>query len=279
MSVMDNLKAEQLGALFVEPVTRASLALSLTTVVRTNAESYRIPKVISDPTSAWVAEREEIPESTTTTGEITVYPKKVAAFDTISHELAVDSNPAAAGVIASRMVNSTAASVDSAFFGPYITDDEDPDYQAERPAGLESLPLANITRVDANPTANLDAWADLYFELETMQAPVTAWVTTKAIALALSKIKVGTGSNAPMLFDFVDGRRIIYGAPLYVSPHVTTGSVWAISKPSITTVLREDVALDVDSSVKFQSDVVALRSRMRLAFGFPGTKHVGLIRD
>lgn len=62
---------------------------------------------------------------------------------------------------------------------------------------------------------------------------------------------------------------MIGGVPLYVSPAVTTGVVWGIPKDRVVVALRDDTRLEVDRSVFFTSDRVAVKATMRVGFAFP----------
>ena len=54
------LKPEEVGALVVQPVERASVAFQIATVVRTESHGFRIPVITSDATAAWTAEGSDI---------------------------------------------------------------------------------------------------------------------------------------------------------------------------------------------------------------------------
>lgn len=59
--------------------------------------------------------------------------------------------------------------------------------------------------------------------------------------------------------------------PLYSLPGtvIDDGVVWAIDKSKVFTVFRQDVSLEVDRSVFFGSDSIAVRAIVRVGFGFP----------
>jgi HK97 family phage major capsid protein len=87
----------------------------------------------------------------------------------------------------------------------------------------------------------------------------------------LAKVKKGTGSSEPMLGAdvTVPGRRQILGAPLLAAPDAADGVVWGIDSMYSTLVVREGSTVDVDGSVFFTSDRVAIRCKTRLGFAFP----------
>ena len=77
---------------------------------------------------------------------------------------------------------------------------------------------------------------------ETVGATITAFVTNPATALALSKVKSATGSNAPLLGQDATAAtsRQILGVPLYVSPSVAANTLWALDSSRVWLVLRDD---------------------------------------
>ncbi|WP_109558704.1 phage major capsid protein, partial [Mycobacteroides abscessus] len=86
------LTPEEVGALVVQPVEKASVAMQIATVVHTGSHDFRIPIVTADATAAWTAEGSDIAASDAGVDEITVTPKKLAALSIISNELANDSS-------------------------------------------------------------------------------------------------------------------------------------------------------------------------------------------
>ncbi len=73
------LRPGDVDALLVLPALAASVAAQVCRVVRTSSTTYRMPRVTSDPTAAWVLEGSEIPVSDLGTDEITVTPSAVKA--------------------------------------------------------------------------------------------------------------------------------------------------------------------------------------------------------
>jgi HK97 family phage major capsid protein len=106
---------------------------------------------------------------------------------------------------------------------------------------------------------------------DSRQPAYTAFVTSSAEALALSKLKDQTGSNRPLLGvdPTVPTKRTIYGRPLLVAPDVATKTAWAIPSDRVYVVVREGSRVDVDKSAYFSSDRTGVRGVMRVGFGFP----------
>lgn len=251
----------EVGTLIVQPVQAESLAYQTTTVVETSGEQFRIPIVAHDPTAAWTAEGAEISTSDAELDEEVVTPAKVAGLTIITRELAEDSSPAAAEVVGQGLARDIAKRIDQAFYG---------DLAAPAPPGLGGL--TGVQTVDAGSAwANVDPFAEAISLAEQEGATLTAFAANPADALTLATLKEATGSNKPLLSPdpTMPTRRMVQGVPLYVSPAVSTGTVWGYDRAFVVTVQREGATLAVDSSAYFTSDRVAVRATMRVAFGFP----------
>lgn len=256
------LKPEQVNSLIVEPLTKASTAFAVSTVVRTNTTQYRFPIIVDDPDTNWVAEGAEIPVDDADIEELLITPKKVAGLTVVSSELAADSSPEATAVIGARLVNSLRRRVDQAWFA------------ASTPNGPSGLGAVTTTDVYAGASgyANVDAFAEAIAAAEGVGATVTSFVTSPDTALDLTRLKKATGSNEPLLQSdpAKPAGRVIAGVPLVVSPDAPAdGTIYAIPKERAYVVLREDVQVALDSSAFFTSDRVAVRVTMRVGFAFP----------
>lgn len=255
------LLPEELGTLITQPVRQMSVALNIATVVTTSTNEYRIPIVESDAGAAWIAEGDEIIPSDAGFDEIVVRPQKVAGLSIISRELAEDSSPSAQAEVGQGLAQSIANQVDAAFFA---------NTTANGPSGL--LSVAGVQTVDTGGTiANTDPFAEALSLTETVGAQVTSFAAHPTTVLALSKIKKQTGSNEPLLgYDASQPtQRQVLGIPLIPSPAVAVGDVWAIPAAKVVVVLRDDVRLEVDRSVFFTSDRIAVRATMRVGIAHP----------
>ncbi|MDE0545445.1 phage major capsid protein [Microbacterium sp. C7(2022)] len=271
MSTLNILRGEESGPLLIEPLSNASVAMRVSQVIATDQERYRIPKIVSDPTTAWIGESEDIPESDLAAENVSTTPAKVAGIVFIPNELAEDTTPAAAEIIGRRLVQGVVPKVDAAFFG-IAPDEEDPDYEAHRPAGLESINVASLSHVDAAPTS-IDPFIDGLAAAEAEGAELTSWVMHPDTAKTLAKLKAGTGSNVPLLGTVEAGtRRVIQGVPISTSPHVTPGTVWGIPEDRSIIVVRKDVELMASQHWGFKKDQLAVRVVARIGFLFPAAR-------
>lgn len=220
-----------------------------------------MPTVTADPTAQWVAEGTEITPSDAAFGEVIVTPAKLAGLTIISRELAEDTSPAAAEAVGNGLARDIARKMDLAFFG---------DLGAPAPAGLEALTTTQT--VDTGATiANTDPFAEALSLSEMVTTTTTAYVANPADALVLAKVKKGAGSNEALLSNdpTAPTSRTILGVPMFVSPAVTAGTIWAIPRDRVFLVIRTDARIEVDSSVFFTSDRVAVKATMRVGFAFP----------
>ncbi|OBG50181.1 phage major capsid protein [Mycolicibacterium fortuitum] len=270
------LTPEQVNALVVVPVQRASVIYQASQLVVTRSKDYRFPILSEDPSAAWVLEGEEIPIDDAVVDELVVTPKKVAGLQPISRELATDSlNESAAETLGAALARDIAKRVDQAAFKL--------DTPANAPAGLHSLADHEISVVDATAgVTNLDPFAEGISLAEQQGAVPTAWVASPTTALQLAKLKREADSNEQLLQPdpTLPTRRAIAGVPLLVSPAVEDFEIWGIPGTPDTAgafsfvVQAQEATLDVDKSVYFTSDRLAIRATLRVAFGWPHTKAV-----
>lgn len=256
---------EEAHPLIVQPVEAASIALQVAETVQTGEQVnyYRVPIVTEDPTAAWVAEGDEITQSEPDLDEVSSPFFKVAGLTIITRELAEDSSPAAANLVGTGLGRDIARKIDAAYFGSKGA-------STIQPGGLEDL--TGINAVDAGAAwANTDPFAEAIYAAESAGATLSAFVAHPSDGLLLAKVKKATGSNEPLLGNdpTQPARRVIAGVPLRVSPAVTPGTVWGIPQGRTIIAVRRDVTLDIDRSVYFTSDRVAVRATMRLAMLFP----------
>lgn len=266
------LRAEETGSLLIEPLSEGSVAMRVSNVIATNEERYRVPKIVTDPTAGWVDENEDIPESEVAGDNVTTRPAKVAGLVFLPNELVEDSDPNAAALAGRRLVQGIISKVDEAFFAQ-APGEEDPDYEDERPGGLESIDDADLSVIDADPT-NLDSYIDALAEAESQGTTPDSWAMHPTTARALAKIKAGTGSNALLLGQGAEngvGRRVL-GVPVITSPHIVPGHVWGLPKERSLVVVRKDFELATSQHYAFRKDQTAVRVIARIGFLFPSTR-------
>lgn len=254
------LTVDQIEDLVIQPLIAAAVATRVSSVVLTASHKTRFPVVVSDPSTAWTAEGAEIAVSDADLDEVIVEPDKLAGLTIVTNELVADSNDEALDVVGDGLVRDLQVKLDAAFFG---------DTSVNGPDGIESL--EDVQLVEYGSLTNLDPFADALSLAEVVGAQITSFVGNPVDTLALSKLKVQTGNNQPLLG--VDPakptQRTVYGVPLIGSPACTEGTFWAIPRRKVFVVIREDASVVVDSSPYFSSDRTAVRCTLRVGLAFP----------
>ncbi|OBF59246.1 hypothetical protein A5756_06275 [Mycobacterium sp. 852002-53434_SCH5985345] len=256
------LTPEQVQTLVVEPLTRTSVGVQISTPVTIDTHTTRFPIVVSDVSGGWTAEGDEINLSDPTLDELEVTPKKLASLTVVSNELLADSNPSALSVVGGSIVRDLAQKLDRAFFGATT---------ANGPDGLDSL--GGVQHVDGGSTfTNLDAFAAALSKLEQVDSSLArSFVAHPTTLLQLSELKIGTGYNLPLLGPDATSptKRSILGVPAYWSPYIEEGLVWLVAQAKSFVVMRQDTSVISDTSAFFSSDRVAIRATMRVSFAWP----------
>lgn len=247
------LRPEEVHELLVRPAFELSVAAQVLNLVEISGNSIRFPVVTADPQASWVNEGAEIPITDQGFAEVDVVPSKLAGLTVVTRELADDSSPEASQAVGEGIARDIARKIDAALFGPTAA--------APAPSGLAGLTGITAVPAPAGFGGNLDVFAAAASGAEQEGAVITAWVTNPATALTLAGIKTATGSNQNLLA--VDpaqpSRRLVEGRPLLVSPAVPARVVYGIPGDRAHLVVRDDATVDVDRSVFFTSDRVAVR--------------------
>lgn len=257
---------ETLGDLILAAAARASIALRVSNVATTPTKEFRVPILSGLPTSSFVQEGAELNANDMVVEELQIVPPKVGHVAPLSRELVRDSFRPEGGapeIVADAQGVDIAKRIDLAFFGgnnPVAND------------GL--LALDGVSEVDAGEVGNLDAFAEAQSLSEDVGGVITSFVASPANVLAISQLKRGTGSNEPLLQAGISDptspvTRQILGSQLLVSPAVSDDVIWGISQPHSLVVVREDIETEVSTDVYFTSDRVAVKTTMRVGWGFP----------
>jgi HK97 family phage major capsid protein len=254
---------ETLGDLVIAALARASVALRASTVVVTPTKTYRVPILSALPSSAFVAEGQELAAGDPTIEELNITPAKVGHVAPLSRELVRDSfQEGAPDIIATAQGIDIAKKIDQAVFG------------GDNAIANDGLGvLAGVQEVDAGELVNLDPFAEAQSLSEDVGGTVTSFVASPTNALILAQLKRGESSNEPLLQAAVDPTapitRQILGSQLLVSPAVDDDVIWAIPQVHSLVVVREDVETEVSTDVYFTSDRVAVKTTARVGWGWP----------
>ncbi|TQO20328.1 HK97 family phage major capsid protein [Rhodoglobus vestalii] len=265
------------GDLLIATASQMSVALQVATVVITANNEFRIPTITAEAGAGWYAENADISLSDATAGEEVVRPRKIAGLSKLSSELVDDSSPEATRVVGESVARSIATGIDSAFFGTA-------DGTGVPPKGIGAFADGAITLVttESGTTtwADSDPFTSAIFKVEALGGNLTSFIANPVDAELLAKLKKETGSNEPLLSPDATSptTRRLAGAPLFTSSSVAVGTVIGIDKSRTFVVLRKDVGVEVDRSVFFDSDSVAVRGIARVAFGYPHAKSLARVK-
>ena len=255
------LLPETIHRLLVLPTLAQSIAAQVATVVNVSTKTFRVPRVLTDPTASFVFEGSEIAPSDAVLDEVIVTPAKAAGLTILSRELAEDSSPEAAAVVGEGLARDISKRVDAAFFG---------DLAAPAPAGLGSLVGFTDGGTAATGADVLDALLEATYTAETVGANLNVFVTSPETASSLATVKMAAGSVVNVLSPDpkLPTQRMVAGIPMLVSAAVEPGVVWGIDTSRTYLVVRDDATIETDRSVFFTSDRVAVKATMRVGFAF-----------
>lgn len=246
--------------------------------IRTDRASLEVPKVTSDAAANWTPEGDEITSSDPGTDLVTAVPRKLAALTYVTSELVSDSNPSAQDMVSESVARATALKLDLGIFEGTGT--------APEITGLKNA--SGIQTVDAGGAlSNLDPFASAIGLLEGVNSRASAIVMHPRNWEALIKIKETDTSNKPVLSQG-DGSptqgitRTVYGVPVSLSSQLSTvegadsnaNSIYVYDTSQTVVVIRNDVMVEVDRSVAFSSDRVAVRAKLRADLVLPNAEAV-----
>lgn len=282
---VSGLLPDDYGRLIVRPLQRASVALEVTTAVKTDAHEWRAPVVTDDATANWYSENDDMSGNDPVFAEVTAIPRKIGSVIKISSELAEDSSPEAGEQVGLSIARGIAKKLDLTFFGDLTQKDGDPPVQVPgdpTPKGLETIAESALTLIDTMTSdwIVLDPFADAIADVEDEGGTIDHFVAHPTDFKKLLKLKRESGSNEPLLGadPTRPTRRMIYGVPLHSSPGVTPGTIWGIDSNFTYTIVRSDITLERSTERYFENDQVAVKARMRGDFVFTHPKSLAKIK-
>jgi HK97 family phage major capsid protein len=261
-----SLTPEERGQLILKPLRRDSLALRTATVINTVRDQITIPVLTQDTTAAdAVAEGALLPDGAPVVTEATLRPVTFASTATVSNQIVDDGVPDVLTVFGESMANDVRRKLDSNFL---LADG----------TGLPPVGVFEATgTVDGGTLGtNLDAISDAISTIEGADGRADVIVLNPAVWGLLSKLKVETSSNAPLLgspsapaatqsTDPERGRSL-FGVPVYTDPLVPADTIGVWDSRAVAVALREDVDYTTDRSVKFDHNSTMARVIVRAAW-------------
>jgi HK97 family phage major capsid protein len=251
----DAFTPEDFGGLVNLAVQAKSIAANSATVFGTDKVKVNFPLWVSDPTVGWYSELDTIATTDGSTDEVECTPTKTAGLFLLSNELKDDSDPSVADLAGAALANQIARAIDAAYFA---------EATAKGPGGLLGV---EYTTVDTGASlTNLDAFVSARYAALAAGSTLTNWIVRPAVAEALSKLKVETGSNQSLL-QFVDDGIVVAGLPVLVSDQVDEDTVfWGVPKAHVMFVQRKGTAVERFPNVAQDGTWIRAISRLGLAF-------------
>ncbi len=131
------------------------------------------------------------------------------------------------------------------------------------------------TSVDTGASlTNLDPFVSARYAALAEGSTLTNWIVRPAIAEALSKLKVASGSNQSLL-QFVEDGITVAGLPVLVSDQVDASTLfWGIPKQHVMFVQRTGTTVERFPNVQQDGTWIRVVSRLGLAYLNPA----GIVR-
>lgn len=254
------------------------------TVIPTDKAELSIPRITSDMSAAWVNEGDTIAESDPGLDAILATPRKLAALTSTSNETILDSNPKVLDVVFANLYRSLALGLDAAF---YEGSGAAPELRGlKNTAGIQSV----VMGANGAAFADLDPVAEAIGLLEGENAEATAIVMHPRTWADLMKLREQSGSLKPLLSESAKSptggvQRTLFGVPVYLAAQLSTtetkgtsgavaSSVYVYQADQVIAVRREEARIEVDRSVHFAKDMVAIRGIVRFDLAVPNPKAV-----
>lgn len=254
---------EEFGGLVDLAVKARSIAARTASPFSTNKDKVTFPVYAADPSVGWYSELDPIAESDIDTDEVSVDIFKTAGIVLMSNELRDDSDPAVAELVGAGLANKIARALDAAYLG---------DTAAKTPSGLLS---ADYTPVDTGTAiTNLDPFVQARYAAEAVGSKLTSWIVSPAVAEALSKLKIASGSNQSLI-QFVEDGITVAGLPVVVSDQVDGDTqFWGVPKDHVVLVNR--LGTSVERFPAVERDGTYVRGVARFGIGF--LNEAGVVR-
>lgn len=244
-------------------------------LLTTDHDSLAIPRLLTDPTSAFVAEGDPISLSDPTGDTVTATPRKIAVLTSMTNEVIADSVPSLLEVHAQSILRSAALRFD---LGCFEGSGAAPEIRGlKNVSGIQNLSAGT----NGAALSDLDLIADALGALDTANAdsenavivlPPRTWT-------ALTKVKEATsGSNKALLqesYSSASGRieRRLLGRRVYTSSQLSitetqgtsnaASSIYVYDPAQLFAVMRTNAEIFLDPYSLSASDKTQVRLTMR----------------
>lgn len=245
--------------LLIAPLMETAVATNpaIARTVVTGNNTIRFPRVSKHASAGWVAEGSPIPETGVELADLVVEPRKLGALSSLTRETMEDSDPAAQQILGESMVRGIRQVLDTSFV-------------SSTGAGpVEPKGLAGITATEAVlDLADLDSFVQAAYTIAEQGHICTGYLVSPADAAAIALLKQGSDSNAYLLESNAPGTVSLNGIPLVISADLEPGTAYAIPAATVLTVIRRDATIETSDAPRFSSDVITVKTTMRVGFGF-----------
>jgi HK97 family phage major capsid protein len=257
---------------FFDRLAPASVGLaSGFTVVETQANELRVPRLTGDPAADWTAEGSPLPLADTAGDTIIAKPKKLGVVEGVTREVWVDSNPAILAISEQAIVRNISLKLDLGFF------EGDPTANTASITGLKNQPGTQIVDMGTNGAPpNIDALADAIGLLSSANANATAIAMHPRTFNALRKQKSSVGeyllNDEPASMAGATPLSL-FGVPIYLTSQISTTesqgtasnatSAYVFDAARVVAVRRQDAEVTIDPWFDFRSEIVGLRVTVR----------------
>lgn len=268
-AVPDSILPVDVNTLLLDGIRADSLVIrSGVRVITTNNASLAVPRLSALPTAVWAAEGASLLTNDPVLAEGVTTPSKVGGVIVVSRELAEDSTPDAVDLVGRALSESLSRAIDSAFFvGTGV---------GAIPAGLGTV-TPGVT-IAAAPIG-LDPLVSAVVNMAALRGQARAFYMNHLTYLRLAAVRQGTGSNVSLVnTDASAGLNFnLLGLPVFISEDVPANVVYVLDTQRTLVVMRSQITVEKDKSVRFTTDEVAVKATARVGFNFSDTNGVAKV--
>jgi HK97 family phage major capsid protein len=233
-------------------------------IIEATSDTVRIPRVSAGTTVGMVAENAAITPADPTFAEVSLTPKKAAAFTLCSNEALEDSSPSVREVLARDHIAQLGIYLDSQFLGVAGTG------AGNNMRGLKNFTGATSTSAGA---LNLDDIADALGRLEVSNAAGSRLAIFMAPRDWAHLRKLKDTSNKFLLSPdpTQDSVKRLFGIPVYISSQIPTNlgggtnESWIVvaDMNQVAIAQRKAITVEYSTQYAFNADQTAVRTLAR----------------
>ena len=236
-------------------ILESALLKSGATRVVTDARIQNVPRLKIHPTSAWVAELQEIPSDSGDADILSLVPRKIGNVISVSTESVEDASVDELQEVANSMVRGLGVAIDAAAFSSATA-------TSLTPAGL-----LNATLPGATGGVSIDSILAAVGAIQGHGGnPDTCFINPSDVTI-LRQLKATTGQYilAPDAAS-VEGAPAtrVGGTQLIPTAGLAAGHALVAEARFIQTAIRRDASVDFSGDAQFTADAITARLTMRI---------------